>query len=230
MLKDLEEVLDRVPESEDPDEVAQDIRQAVRFLLERQFLYGEDIHSGTKIATIRQHRAYVRNLFDAFGYRLVINDEEGFVGYVPSDEAQARRMKLDETLFMIALRILYEDRVENASIKAGGRAEVLLSEVWALVEERTRRQRPTIVRSREILQIFQRHGIVKPIEDLPDNNMTMDIRPCIREVCTEKTVDGLLRFVRGRAAAIAQEVAEDGGLEESHVEAETGVDEDGDGR
>lgn len=194
MLKEFEAILDRAEGGDSADRLATDVRLAALYLLDHQFLYDEDHFSRPKVALILEHEGYFAALLDALGLRLVKDAKEGFVGYVPLDGATARSLRLDETLFLVALRILFEEGVEAAAVKEGGRVEVRLSQVWDLVAERVRRAAPPIGRAREIVRAFQRQGLVKLLEDLSRGDAVLDIRPAIRMACLEKTLEDLERF------------------------------------
>lgn len=201
MLKELEAILDRASDEEGMDALAAELRLTGQYLLEHQFLFEEDHFSRPKVAVILEHEGYFAALLDALGLKLVKQAMEGFVGFVPLDAKTARSLRLDETLFLIALRILFEEGVENAAVKEGGRVEALLSQVWEQVETHVRRPAPPVGRTREILRLFQRQGLVKLVEELPQNDALLDIRPTIRMACLEKTIEDLGRYARGAAAA-----------------------------
>lgn len=141
MLSDLQTLLDRAT-GKKAETLEGDLRSTVRALWDRQFIYADD-HGGAKPYELaRRHRAYLESLFDAMGFDLVIDERERLVGILDQDGAAPRTLKLDEMLFLLALRVIHAERIASFDLKERGRCDTTLSEVWTLIEERAQRRRP----------------------------------------------------------------------------------------
>ena len=199
MLYDLNSILDRASGKE-AETLEQDLRATTRALWDRQFIYGDD-HGGAKPYDLgRRYRAYFESLFDAMGYDFLVEERERLIGIVDQAGAAPRAMRWDETLFLLALRIVYEERVRSFDIKDRGRCDTALSEVWTMIEERTMRKRPSITRCVELVRRFQRHGLVRFLDD-QGQDAALEIRPAIRLAMGEATLEALLRYTQAPAAA-----------------------------
>ena len=77
------------PGDEHPRPMERDLRQVTLHLWRSQFVYESDWGSKTHYDLIRRHRAYFENLFDALGYRVVVDPMHGVsahkwaVGFIP---------------------------------------------------------------------------------------------------------------------------------------------------
>ncbi|QCG89150.1 DUF4194 domain-containing protein [Azospirillum sp. TSH100] len=112
MLSDLQTLLDRATGKE-AETLEGDLRSTVRTLWDRQFIYADDHGGATPYELARRHRTYLESLFEAMGFDLVIDERERLVGILDQDGAAPRTLKLDEALFLLALRVILrgEDRV-----------------------------------------------------------------------------------------------------------------------
>lgn len=197
MLQDLSAILDRASGRE-AETLQQDLLATTRALWDRQFIYGDD-HGGTRPYELgRRYRAYFESLFDALGYDFLLDEKERLIGIIDQAGAAPRAMRLDETLFLLALRVIYEERVRSFDIKERGRCDTTLAEVWTMIEERTMRKRPSVTRSTELVRRFQRHGLVRFLDEQGQDAM-LEIRPAIRLAMAEATLESLLRYAQGAA-------------------------------
>jgi hypothetical protein len=200
MLGDMEEVLSRLSAHE-RDAAADDIRQAARALLERQFVFGDDFQGRRRYETVRRFKGYFADLFDGFGFDLVFDEREQLAGIVNRQGATMRRMHVDETVFLVALRVVYEQRVRDYMLGEHGRALTNMAEVWSLIEERTHRVRPAITRCRAIADSLARNGIVRMLPPSPDGDAPIEIRPVIARVVTVASAETLERWARSEGMA-----------------------------
>jgi len=196
MLADLEEIIGRAPGNAQ-DGLERDIRAAARALLERQFIFADDHQGQRRWETVRRHRTLFADLFDVLGYDLFVDEREQSAGIVSQAGAAIRRMSINETLFLVGLRVIYEQRLREFSLKEGGRCEASLGEVWTLIEERTGRTRPSHARCRQLVDALKRNGLVREAGDLPDGDLGLEIRPVIVRAVSEATVDSLDRYAAG---------------------------------
>jgi hypothetical protein len=194
VLKNLQDILDRASGKE-AETFEDDLRSTVRALWDRQFVYADD-HAGARPYDIaKRHRTYFESLFDAMGFDLILDEREFVVGIVDQAGASPRSMRIDETLFLLALRIVYSERISTFALKERGRCDTTLGEVWTLIEDRAQRKRPSVTRCLEIARRFQRHGLVKALDD-NGHDAGLEIRPAIRHAMNEASLDSLLRYAQ----------------------------------
>ena len=198
-----------------------DLRSTARMLLERQFVFADDFQGARRYEMVRKHRDYFASLFDALGFDLVLDEREQLAGLTSQAGIASRRMSVDETLFLVALRVVYETRVKEFMLREGGRADSTMSEVWDLVEERTRRPRPSPARCRTLAEGFARNGLVRLMDPLPDGDIQLEIRPAVAKAVTVATAESLERY--GTGAGMSGNLGEDGGM----ADEDPGTDGDG---
>lgn len=213
MLSDLQTLLDRATGKE-AETLEGDLRSTVRALWDRQFIYADDHGGARPYELARRHRPYLESLFDAMGFDLVIDERERLVGILDQDGAAPRTLKLDETLFLLALRVIHAERIASFDLKERGRCDTSLNEVWTLIEERAQRRRPPLTRCVEIVRRFQRHGLVRTLDD-NGQDAALEIRPAICLAMSEASLESLFRY--------AQSVAEGAGTDAGRSTAPSGL-------
>ncbi|HYD64167.1 DUF4194 domain-containing protein [Azospirillum sp.] len=218
MLTDLQHLLDRAVGKE-AESLEENLRATVRALWDRQFIYADDHGGSAPYELAKRYRSYFGSLFDAMGYDFFVEEKERIVGILDQAGAAPRTMRWDETLFLLALRILYEEKVRGFDLKERGRCDVTLSQVWNLVEERAMRKRPSLTRCIELVRRFQRHGLVRFLNE-HDEDATLEIRPAIRLAMSEASLDSLIRYAQANSAGqpSVRDVPEDGDLDDDNLD------------
>lgn len=204
MLYDLKKLLDSEADLE-----LSDMRQTASVLLERQFLYADQGRDKKHYHRVIGHIPYFTNLFDALNRRLVYDQDYGLVGILPQDGARTVQLNQEEALLLLCLRLLYEEGVEKFEARQGSvftDSETLLNRYQTLV----RRERPGLVRLREILRTFCRFGLIE-VEDEQDRVILLQIRPALRLVTTEGYVAQLEAMLEGREEAPDEQDTDDAG-------------------
>ncbi|MEN8220180.1 MAG: DUF4194 domain-containing protein [Pseudomonadota bacterium] len=175
MLKELKKISERYQ-----DYTADDYKKATAVLLDRQFLYGDKKPDRKYYLTILRELDYFIDLFDALGWRLVNEPDFQFMGLLPDEEQSYLNLRLEETLLLLCLRLLYEEAIKNFKVEQGialESSESLLNRYEAI----TGRKRPTLTHFKDILSLFSRHSILDKGEEM-DKTIKISIRPAIRLV------------------------------------------------
>jgi hypothetical protein len=198
MLRDLEAAADGALAS---DEKVLELRAATRTLLERQFVHADTGPDRRVYDLVRSYRKYFTDYFDGAGYDLIVDEGEQLVGIIGQDGMRVRRMTLNQTMVMLALRIVFEEQTRLGTPLDRGRCEASLREIWELIEQRTGRPMPPPTRCREVLDVFQRSGVVR-LYEVPDGTVMVEIRPVILRLLSGASLAGLERYTpSGREAA-----------------------------
>ncbi|MFP8967168.1 DUF4194 domain-containing protein [Pokkaliibacter sp. CJK22405] len=175
---------------------ADDFILAAKQLIANQFLYAEKTSQRSHYFLVTEHLEYFRNLFEAIGWNLVYQADEAFVGILPGEDERTLRLKLDESLFLLVMRQLYEEKLESFEVESG-RAYVDLDKLLQSFEHLTSKELPNETRMKDILALFARHGIIergKPHETDP-KNFTLVIQPVIRQVVVEDYLGQLEQLI-----------------------------------
>ncbi|WP_207063325.1 DUF4194 domain-containing protein [Motiliproteus sp. SC1-56] len=194
MLGDLKKILSRFEQVDEEAMVA-----AANKLLVNQFLYADKPSHRPHYFLISTHVDYFTDLFAAIGWSLTHQPDESFIGLIPKGEERYLRLRLDESLFLLCLRQQYEERLENFDVE-GGKAFLSSEELLRLYENLTSKEIPNETRFKEILSLFNRHGIIErgKAPETDPKNIPLMINPSIRQVVVEDWVRQL------------EELAEDG--------------------
>jgi hypothetical protein len=202
MLSDLRRVADAAADAE-PD----DFRRVASLLLTHQFLFVENAGQRGDYRLVVDHFDYFRNLFDALGWTLHRDDDFGFVGVVPGQAEAHVRLRLEETLLLLTLRLLYEEGMDRFRAEHGSvwiDAEDLLGRYEALV----RRERPRRTDFLEMIARLARHGVLERRAQEGQDLPRLRILPTVRLVTGEDVLRRLEGYVGDLDAASDEEAAD----------------------
>ena len=186
MLNELRRLLDKHADLSEAD-----LRGAANALLTQQFLYLENDRQLPQYRIIIRHIDYFRDLFDALGWQLLIDNDFGYVGILPSDDESYLPLSLEQTLLMFIARLMFEEGVETRQTQ-NGRVFVSSEDLLARYESLTRRIRPKITDVRDILKLFQQHGLVVREEDDPITKLPrLALLPALRQVAGDHIMERL---------------------------------------
>jgi len=186
MLNELRRLLDKHADLSEAD-----LRSAANALLTQQFLYLENDRQLSQYRIITRHIDYFIDLFDALGWQLLVDNDFGYVGILPSDEESYLPLKLEQTLFLFIARLIFEEGVETRQTQ-NGRVYVSSEDLLARYESLTHRVRPKITDYGDILKLFQHHGLVVREEDDPVTKLPrLALLPALRQVAGDHIMERL---------------------------------------
>lgn len=195
MLSELKKIVDAEAGLEPAD-----LRLSASVLLERQFLYADQILDKKHYHRIITHVPYFTNLFDALNRRLVFDHEYGLVGTLPLDGSKSVQLPFEEAVLLLCLRLVYEEGVEKYEARRGSvftDSETVLNRFESLA----RRERPGLMRLREMLKGFARFGLIELNEER-DRVIALQLRPALRLVTTEAYLQQLESFLENRGEEV----------------------------
>lgn len=187
MLGDLRKVLER-----NEKKTEQDFVRAANQILTHQFVYADKPAQRDLYFLVSHNIDYFRNLFAAIGWSLVYQPDEAYLGVIPQAEERVMRLKLDESLLLLCVRQIYEQKLENFEIE-GGLAYTSSDELLSLFASLTGKEIPNETRLKEILALMSRHGLIdrgRPDETDP-KNVPLSIYPTIRQVVVDDYIGQL---------------------------------------
>lgn len=189
MLKELKKVADESGKD------AKEFQLTANFLLANQFASAFKHGQRKHYLLIEMYQDYFDQLFEALGMKLYVNENERLAGVLPVEREAFVRLKTDETLFLLVLRQMYEEKVENFEVDNGFVAtntNAILERYIHLVK----RDMPSETRFKEILALLSRQGVIirgkSYDEDL--KNIMINITPVIRLIVTEAYLRQLESF------------------------------------
>jgi len=184
MLADLKKALERNEKANEEDFV-----RAANQILTNQFVYADKPSQRDLYFLVSHNIDYFRNLFAAIGWTLVYQPDEAYLGIIPAAEERVMRLRLDESLLLLCLRQLYEQKLENFEVESG-LAYSSSDELLNLYSSLTGKEIPNETRLKEILSLMSRHGLIdrgRPDETDP-KNVPLSIYPTVRQVVVEEYI------------------------------------------
>ncbi|ADZ91401.1 DUF4194 domain-containing protein [Marinomonas mediterranea] len=189
MLRELKKVVEE--SAKDP----QEFQQTANYLVANQFVSAYKHGQRKHFLLVEMYQDYFSKLFDALGMKLYINENERLAGILPVQREAFVRLKTDETLLLLVLRQIYEEKIENFEVDNGfvtTNTHTILERFVQLVK----REIPTETRFKEILTLFSRHGVIirGKTYDEDSKNMMINITPVVRLIVTEAYLRQLESF------------------------------------
>ena len=170
MSKILKELAAIVRTAEDRDEEIEDkVRNAAYQLLNRQFLYRHKVRHRKHYELILAYPDYFVSLVDAMNYDLVISEERGYIGVLP--RSFARRMSLNSTLLLFAMRFIYDQELTAFNAEDNGSVQITLEDFDTRCRQFTKRDvAKNLSDFKHQLESFVRIGVVEVgvDEDMPE--------------------------------------------------------------
>lgn len=181
MLGDLKKVLERNEKSTEHDFV-----RAANQILTHQFVYADKPAQRDLYFLVSNNIDYFRNLFAAIGWSIVYQPDEAYLGVIPQAEERTLRLKLDESLFLLCIRQIYEQKLENFEVESG-LAYTSSDDLLNLYASLTGKEIPNETRLKEILSLLSRHGLIDRgrADETDPKNVPLSIYPTIRQVVVE---------------------------------------------
>ncbi|MEW8523832.1 MAG: DUF4194 domain-containing protein [Candidatus Thiodiazotropha endolucinida] len=216
MIKDLKTLLDA---DEELDEA--ELKQTAQMLLARQFLLRHKPRHRRHYDRVVRYQKYYRNLMDALNHQLVINENHGYVGITPDDFVY--RMKLEETLILLALRYIYDEELNAFNLEDDGSVLVSVEDFEDRYLQLTQRDMPkTSTVFREYLKDFANHGILDTEQDELDPRVVrIRIYPTISELLSGNMIERVAGYLMAEDVPVVEKLAEEE-REEQEQEQEQG--------
>ncbi len=187
-----------------PDKVRREVPRVVNRLLGQTFLYQTDEEDKEDYYLVYRHRDVLAAMLGLAGFTLR-HDEYHRIFQVVSDMSYCRkRYRLDETLMIVVLRKLYEDRVERLSLASD--PVVTVGEVREEYRTITGKERDLgITQYEEILKQLKRLGLIEPLDgrtlDARDGEARLRLRGSVRMILPVQTADEMEAWLRKYRAA-----------------------------
>lgn len=187
-----------------------ELTRAAQALLTRQCIYSSTPSLGRTYEILRAYSSFFESYFAVLGYRFVVSPRDQMVALsVPSGEARYdaiyERLRKDETIVLLGLRLLWEEAISNQNVDDGGIVESTTGELIDKIRTVTQGEPPEEARLLDILRIFQRHGTVRMgVRDRLEKVSPLSILPGVSIVVPDSYLEDLMQY----AASTAQEPQE----------------------
>jgi hypothetical protein len=112
-----------------------------------------------------------------------------------SYELIRQKMRLEESLLLLVLRLHYEEAFKKYEMNEAGEIEAEGEKILQIYEERTHRGRPPVSVVHEILTGFRQRGLLRIADQGDNRNFTLFLRPALPIVVGEDTLASLEEYV-----------------------------------
>ena len=183
-----------------PDKTRRDLPRIVNRLLGQTFLY-QDVEAADKddYYVVHRHRPVFEGLLHLAGFNLLHDDYHRIFQAVSEYSYCRAHYRLDETLMIVVLRKLYEERVERLSL--ANDPVVTVGEVREEYRAITGKERDLgIVQYETLLRRLRAMGLIDTLDgqtiDVRDADARLRLRGSVRMILPVKTADEMEAWVR----------------------------------
>lgn len=186
---------------------AEELTRSLQVMITRQCVYSHTPGIGRTYELVRAYPTFYERYFGALGYRLEIAPRDQMVALaVPGDEPRYdgvfERLRKDETIVLLALRLLWEEAIRAHEMGDAGMVETTTDALVDRIESATQGAPPDEARLLEILRRFGRHGALRIGERNRMGRVSpLTILPGIALLVPDSYVEDLMAWVATPAAS-----------------------------
>ena len=182
-----------------PDKTRRDLPRIVNRLLGQTFLYQDVEADKDDYYVVHRHRPVFEGLLHLAGFNLLHDDYHRIFQAVSEYSYCRAHYRLDETLMIVVLRKLYEERVERLSL--ANDPVVTVGEVREEYRAITSKERDLgIVQYETLLRRLRAMGLIELLDgkniDVRDADARLRLRGSVRMILPVKTADEMEAWVR----------------------------------
>lgn len=166
-------------------------------LITRQCIYSSSPGLGRTYELIRAYSSYFEAYFACMGYRLIVSPRDQMVSLsVPQEQARYdaayQRLSKEQTIVLLALRLMWEEGVNNQDVQEGGIVETTTGDLIDRIKNVTQVAPPEERPLLDVLRFFQRYGVVRVGErDRVERVSPLMILPGVNIVAPDSFIEDL---------------------------------------
>ena len=182
-----------------PEKTRNEIPRVMNRLVGQTFLYQEDDSDKDDYYLVYRHRAIFAALLSVSGFTLLHDDYHRIFQVVSDFNTCRRRYKLDESLMIVVLRKLYEERAEQLNLAKD--PVVTVGEVREEYRTITGKERTLGIGQYEsILNRLRRLGLIEALDgrsiDVRDGEARLRLRGSVKMILPVQTADEMEAWLR----------------------------------
>ncbi|WAJ27451.1 DUF4194 domain-containing protein [Antarcticirhabdus aurantiaca] len=188
---------------------ADEMTRTLQVLLTRQCVYAHTPGLGRTYEILRAYPTFFSRYFGTLGYELVISARDQMVALaVPPGEARYdsvyERLRKDETIVLLALRLLWEEGIREHNVGEAGTVETTTGDLVDRIGVLTGGAPPDENRLADIMRLFQRHGAARVGARDPVRRVSqLAILPGVAILVPDAYVEDILLWAASPGAAEA---------------------------
>jgi len=182
-----------------PEKSQRDLPRVVNRILGQVFLYQDKDDDKDDYYFVHRHRDAFETVLELAGYNLLHDDYHRIFQAVSEYSYCRARYKLDETLMIVVLRKLYEERIERLSLAQD--PVVTIGEVREEYRTITGKERDLgIIQYEALLRRLRTMGLIDTLDgrtiDVRDAEARLRLRGSVRLILPVQTADELDAWIR----------------------------------
>ena len=183
------------PGARAPDEA--ELTRALQVLLKTQVVYANTPGIGRSYEIARHYAPFFEAYFACLGYQFEIAHRDQMVFLrLPAEgvrhDMASERLRKDETLVLLALRLAYEEGLRDHRVTTDGVVECTTDDIADSLRSAARSEPPDEARLIEILRLFSRRGAVRMGErDRTERITPLAVMPGIAVIAPDAWLDRL---------------------------------------
>ena len=194
-----------------PEKAQRDVPRVVNRLLGQTFLHQDLEDDKDDYYFVHRHREVVETLLALAGFKLLHDDYHRIFQAVSEFSYCRAHYRLDETLMIVVLRKLYEERAEQLSLATD--PLVTVGEVREEYRTITGKERDLgIIQYETLLRHLRAMGLIDTLDgrtiDVRNGETRLRLRGSVRMILPVQTADEMEAWLRKYRAAEANELQE----------------------
>ncbi|TXN60328.1 DUF4194 domain-containing protein [Methylobacterium sp. WL6] len=183
------------PGARAPD--VEELTRALAVLLKGQVIYANTPGIGRSYELARHYAPFFTDYFACLGYALTVSHRDQMVSLTlaqdgPRHDIVAERLRKDETLVLLALRLIYEEGLRDHRVSTDGLVECTTDDVTERIRTAARSDPPEETRLIEILRLIARRGGLRLGErDRAERVTPVSVLPGILVLASDAWLDRL---------------------------------------
>lgn len=195
-----------------PEKSQRDLPRVINRILGQVFLYQDKDEDKDDYYFIHRHRDACEAVLELAGYNLLHDDYHRIFQTVSEYSYCRARYKLDETLMIVVLRKLYEERIERLSLAQD--PVVTIGEVREEYRTITGKERDLgITQYENLLRRLRTMGLIDTLDgrtiDVRDTDARLRLRGSVRLILPIQTTDELDAWIRKYRSPAEEETEEE---------------------
>jgi len=192
-----------------PEKSQRDLPRVINRILGQAFLYQDKEEDKDDYYFVHRHRDACEAALELAGYNLLHDDYHRIFQAISEYSYCRARYKLDETLMIVVLRKLYEERTERLSLAQD--PVVTIGEVREEYRTITGKERDLgIIQYENILRHLRTMGLIDTLDgrtiDVRDADARLRLRGSVRLILPVQTVDELDAWIRKYRSSDEEEI------------------------
>lgn len=159
-------------------------------LLSSAFLAKDKKDNKENYYFVLSFKSYFDEYFGVIGYELVLDREQGAIQLVNKDNANLLKLKKDESLILLILRILYHQHLVQTSVNDN--VVITVDEIhqkYDTLELKKKINKTDLV---SILRLYRKYNLIEPLGDITQGSTRVIVYPTILMAINTQNINDVL--------------------------------------